>query len=84
MLSTVPQDKGYVALLVFLVGFLVAWPLWREFSEPQRPLWNVILAALLIALVITAFLGVRYLQKNRIEVGEARFASKDQTDRSEG
>ena len=48
-------------------------PLWREFREPAQPVWDAFLAVFLIALVIAAFLGIRYLQKNHIEVGEARF-----------
>ena len=79
-----PQTKGYLAHVVFVVGFLVAWPLWREFHEPGQPIWNVFLGAFLIALIMAAFLGVRSLQKNRTQVGEARFTSARASDDSEG
>jgi succinate dehydrogenase hydrophobic anchor subunit len=75
--STVPQTKTFVAHIVFWVGFFWALPLWREFQEPGQPVWNVFLAALLIAIVVGAFIGVRHLQKNGIEVGEARFTTSD-------
>jgi uncharacterized membrane protein YfcA len=62
--------------VVFFVSFFLAWPLWREFQTPGQPLWNVFLTVFLAALVIGSFFGVRYLQKNQIEVGEARFPSR--------
>ena len=75
--SAVPKEKSYAAHAVLSVGFLLSIPLWREFREPGQPLWNVFLAIFLIALVAAAFFGVRYLQKNSVEVGEARFTSAD-------
>ena len=78
-LSTVPNNKRYVANIVLVVGLFLAWPLWREFREPGQPLWNVALTIFLIAIVIGALLGIRYLQKHEIEVGEARFSSSDRT-----
>jgi hypothetical protein len=78
--SSVPTTKGYVAHVVLCVGIFLAMPLWREFHEPSQPLWNVFLAFFLVALVVGAFFGVRYLQKNNVEVGEAHFTTTD-TDR---
>jgi len=75
--SSVPMTKGYVAHVVLWVGFFLAIPIWREFREPSQPLWNVFLALFLIALVVGTFLGVRYLQRNNVEVGEARFNTTD-------
>ena len=80
-MSTVPQTKAYVAHVVLCVGFLLALPLWREFQEPRHPAWNVFLAAFLAALVIGAFMGVRHLQKSGIEVGEARFNTRNKDDK---
>lgn len=76
-MSTVPQTKTYVAHIVLWVGFFLALPLWREFQEPGQMVWNVFLAVILIAIVVGAFVGVRHLQKNGIEVGEARFSTRD-------
>ena len=76
-MSTVPQTKTYVAHIVLWVGFFLALPLWREFQEPGQPVWNVFLAAFHIAIVVGAFIGVRHLQENGIEVGEARFSTRD-------
>lgn len=73
-MSSVPMTKRYVVLWV---GFFLAIPLWREFHEPSQPLWNTFLALFLIGLVVGTFLGVRYLQKNNVEVGEARFIATD-------
>jgi succinate dehydrogenase hydrophobic anchor subunit len=75
--SSVPQTKTYVAHIVIWVGLFLALPLWREFQEPDQPVWNVFLAAFLVAVVVSAFSGVRHLQKNSIEVGEARFPTRD-------
>jgi succinate dehydrogenase hydrophobic anchor subunit len=74
------MTKRYVAHVVLWVGIFLAIPLWREFREPSQPLWSVLLAVFLIALVVGAFFGVRYLQKNNVEVGEARFTATE-TDR---
>lgn len=68
------MSKRYV---VFCISWLLAIPLWREFHEPSQTLWNVFLAAFLIAIVMAVFLGMRYLEQNHIEVGEARFSSGD-------
>lgn len=80
-MGTALKAKSYVAHVIFCVGLFLALPLWREFREPGQPLWNVFLAAFLIALVCGAFFGVRYLQKNNVEVGEARFSSSDKDGR---
>jgi len=79
-MSSVPATKVSAAQVVLWVGLILAIPLWREFHEAGQPIWNIFLAAFLIALVIGAFFGVRHLHKNAVEVGEARFASSD-TDR---
>jgi succinate dehydrogenase/fumarate reductase cytochrome b subunit len=75
--STVPQTKTYVAHIVLWIGFFLSLPIWREFHQPGQPVWNIFLAAFLIAIVVGAFLGVRHLQKHGIEVGEARFTTND-------
>ena len=72
-MSNVPETKSYAAYVVLMLGTVLAIPLWREFHEPGQEVWNIFLAAFLIGLVSAAFLGIRYLQKNKIEVGEARF-----------
>ena len=80
-MSGVPKSRGYLAHVILVVGLLLALPLWREFSEPDHAIWNVFLAVFLLALVIAAFFGVRYLQTHDIEVGEARFTASDESNR---
>jgi hypothetical protein len=63
--------------MVSLVVVALAMPLWREFREPGEPMWNLFLAVLLLSLVAGAFFGIRYMQRNAIEVGEARFAPRE-------
>ena len=76
-LRTIPAGKGYLVGSTSLVAIFLGLPLWREFYEPAQPLWNVFLMTFLVAVVVGVFLGVRYLQKNRIEIGEGRLASGD-------
>ncbi len=76
-MSSVPATKHYAAYVVLWTGFVLAIPLWREFHEPGQPFWNVFLAAFLIGLVLAAYFGIRHLQKNKVEVGEARFTASD-------
>ena len=61
---------------VFWLSAFIAIPLWREFHEPDQLLWNVVLAVFLTAVIAAAFYGLRYLERNRVEFGEARFISK--------
>ena len=61
---------------VLWVGGALAIPLWSEFHEPGRQLWNVVLAAFLIAIVAAAYVGLRHLQRSGAQVGEARFVTK--------
>lgn len=76
-MSTVPTTKSYAAYVVLWIGLVLAIPLWREFHEPGQFFWNTFLAAFLVALVLAAFFGIRHLQTNGIEVGEARFKSSE-------
>jgi len=76
-MKIVPPGKAYPAFVLLWACLFLAVPLWLEFSEPHQPFWNGTLAMFLLAVVIGSFVGVRYLQKNRIEVGEARFVSID-------
>ena len=75
--KVVPPGIAYPVSVLLWVSTVLAVPLWLEFSEPDQPFWNIFLAVFLLAMVIGSFAGVRYLQKNRIEVGEARFVSSD-------
>ena len=76
-MTTVPKTKSYVANVVLVVGFLLALPLWREFREPGQPLWDVFLGIILVGVLAGVFFGLRYLQRNAVEVGEARFKTAD-------
>jgi hypothetical protein len=76
-MNGLPKTRKYLAHVVFWVCLFLAWPLWREFQMQEQPVWNVFLAAILLAVVAGSFFGVRYLQKNDIDVGEARFTAVD-------
>lgn len=76
-MSTVPPTKAYLAHMVMWVGFFLAIPLWREVYDVGHPIWNAFLTIFLIAVVAGVFFGVRHLQRNKIEVGEARFPPRD-------
>lgn len=69
-MSTVPAIKDHTAYMLLWVGFFLAVPLWRAFHEPGHAVWNAFLTAVLVALVVGTFFGVRYLQKKGVEVGE--------------
>lgn len=77
-MSNLPRTKTYAAHIVLWVGFFLALPLWQEFQESGQLMWNIFLAAFLIAIVVGAPMGVRHLQKNGIEVGEARFTTRNE------
>lgn len=71
-MRTLPQGPLYPTGVVMFVSVVLALPLWRANWEPDRPMWDGFLAIFLIAMVVGSFLGVRYLQLNHIEFGEAR------------
>jgi hypothetical protein len=79
-MSTVPKTKGYLGWLVFAVAWFLTIPLWLEFLEPHQTLWNVFLTLILLGAVVGSFFGLRYLQTNAIEVGEARFDTTRKND----
>ena len=56
---------------------LLGLPLCPEFQEPGLLVWNAFLAAFLIAMVVSGFIGVRHLQKSGTVVGKARFTTRD-------
>jgi len=70
--QTLPQGTLYPAGVVLFVGAFLALPLWRENWEPDQPIWDGFLSIFLIAVVAGSFLGVRYLQSNHVQFGEAR------------
>ena len=67
-----PPGRRYALSVALFCGLIPAVPLWIAFYEPAEPLWNGLLAVLLLGLVGLSFAGIRYLQKNSIGVGEAR------------
>ena len=69
-LSTANRWTMGAGVLIFAA---LSFPLWLEFHEPGKLVWNVILAAMLIGIVVAAFLIQRYLMLHIDEVGEARF-----------
>ncbi len=66
------MSKRYAVLWV---SAFLAVPLWRELHEPNHLAWNVFLAAFLITSIAAVFFGLRYLERNNVTVGEARFTS---------
>lgn len=71
-LRTLPRGALYPVGVVLFVTLLLAVPLLREFWEPAQPVWDGFLALFLTAMVTGSFLGVRYLQSNHVEFGDAR------------
>lgn len=69
---TVPPGRRYAVSVALFCAVILAGPLWIEFYEPTQPLWDGFLAVFLLGLVACSFAGIRHLQKNNIEVGEAR------------
>jgi hypothetical protein len=62
--------------------FLVIAPdLWREFREPGQTAWNVALAAMMLALFAGGIFGQWYFSKHAVEVGEARFDTRNKDER---
>jgi hypothetical protein len=58
---------GTAAVMIILL------PLWNEFSEPGRTVWNAALFFMLIGLLVGAVLLQRYFLNNIDQVGDARF-----------
>lgn len=79
-MSTVPESRSWLAYSVAFVAVVLALPLWREFSVPGQPWWNAFLAAFLLALIAATWLGAGYLQRNKVEIGEARFRAPASVD----
>jgi hypothetical protein len=65
---------------VFLV---IAFPLWREFSEPGQTAWNIFLVLILIGILVAAFLLQRFFRSNIGEIGEARFDTRNPSERND-
>ena len=65
-----------------LVLLLVAGPLWLEFREPGQTVWNVLLAAMLIGVLIAAYRLQRFFRANIGEIGEARFDTRNESERN--
>ena len=70
MISSMHKWKLGGGLTVFVI---IAFPLWREFSEKGEAAWNVFLAVFLLGLVGAALLLNRYFSAHADEIGEARF-----------
>jgi len=80
-LTTVPESKWYAISIALFVLIVLMVPLWLEFHEPDQPMWNGFLAVFLVSLVFGSFVGIRHLQKNRDQIGEARFHSGEDSNR---
>jgi len=56
---------------------IVLLPLWIEFSEPGRTVWDIALFLMLAGLFVGAVLLQRYFLQNIGQVGEARFDTRN-------
>jgi hypothetical protein len=65
---------GTVVLLV------IAYPLYREFSEPGHTIWNALLVLFLLAVAVGAFFLQRFFLSHAGEIGEARFDTRNKSD----
>ena len=63
------------------VFFVIAYPMWRDFREPEQTGWNVLLALILVGILVAAFLLQRYFKQHIGEIGEARFDTSNERDR---
>jgi hypothetical protein len=59
------------------VLLLISLPLYREFFEPGRTVWNIVLFVCLAAVVVAAFLLQLYFLGHSHEIGEARFDTRN-------
>ena len=71
--SRVPVSNNWIRGGGAVILVIIAIPLWNEFRLPGNTVWNVILAAMLLALVIAALLLQHFFVTHVGEVGEARF-----------
>lgn len=72
-MRTLPQGGLYPVSMALFVAVVAALPLGRANWEPAQPVWDGFLVLILIAMVAGTFVGLRHLQSNNIEFGEARF-----------
>jgi hypothetical protein len=63
------------------VLLVIAEPLWNEFNVPGNRVWNAFLTLFLAGLAIAAVLLGRYFYTHSAEIGEARFDTRNRTDR---
>ena len=63
-----------------MIFLIIAFPLWREFSEPGQPVWNTVLALMLAALLVAAYFLQRFFREHIGEIGEARFDTSNKAD----
>ena len=67
-----PANRWTMGAGVLILSAL-SIPLWLEFRVPGALVWNLILIAMLLGVVVAAFFLQRYLMLHIDEVGEARF-----------
>jgi len=76
----VSLQRNRTALLAVLLLAVLAVPLFAEFFEPGRRIWNLFLGFSLAALIVAAvFLG-RFFARHAGEIGEARFDTTNKGD----
>jgi putative effector of murein hydrolase len=74
-----PARRWAIAAIVALVAIL-AVPLWLQFHEPSMPVWNVILAAMLIGVVVGTFFLQRFFMLHLDDIGQAQFDTRNRED----
>lgn len=78
---TVPGDHRWKMGAGAAILIVVLSPLWVELSEPGVTIWNVVLALILVGLAVGTFFLQRHLIEHIGEIGEARFDTRNKSER---
>lgn len=66
------------------VFVLVAVLLWRDLRMPGETGWNVLLAFMVVGLLVAAYFLQRFFKQHIGEIGEARFDTRNSSEKDNG